>query len=377
MRAFLNVASAITLVAFCQGIEGAEYRVHLLKSAPLWGSGWGVYGNSTAGTTSIETAGFKAVLWPNADEAPVSLHPAGFVSSYISDIYGEIEVGRGTKSGDVAESRALLWRSTAESVVDLHPPGYHSTSAHAVTATLQAGAGRRGVRDPYHALIWHGAAETIIDLHDPTYTHTYINDAVGDGQVGYGTFDPPNLPSIYHALLWYGTADSLVDLHPIGYRITIANGGGESVQVGYGITEDDTPAPHALLWRGSADSVVDLHPAGYSASNAAAAAGIFQVGNGGRIGGDSGALAWRGTADSVINLHEILEIQTGIDFRNSLTTDVDEFGNVVGWGDTYEGMRYAIRWSLVPEPGCWRLMLLAGLCGVLLRNRNLWKHQVY
>jgi hypothetical protein len=93
------------------------------------------------------------------------------------------------------------------------------------------------------------------------------------------------------------------------------------------------------------------------------------VGSGGRIDVPGGrALAWKGSAASVIDLHEILEQQTGVDFDNSLTTDVDVFGNVVGWGEAASGVRYAIRWSIVPEP---RGLALLGIAAVgLLKHRS-------
>jgi hypothetical protein len=353
----------VTVMLASRDVSAAVYQVQLLNEAPLQATGWGIFGNSTLGTDHQ-----GAVLWASPSGPPVSLHPTGFISSEGRDIYGTMQVGVGRIAG--GEQHALLWAGTAESVVDLHPPGYYLTTASAVSDTAQAGAGRTAVDAPYHALLWRGIAESVVDLHVPIYSGTYVWDAVGDGQVGWGSFGPANFPSSYHALLWYGSADSLVDLHPPGYRMTIARGGGAGVQVGYGVTEDRPTIAHALLWRGTAESVVDLHPAGFEFSSAGAAAGTWQVGIGTRsdVSGDR-ALAWSGSAESVIDLHERLEEETGISFRFSLTTDVDTFGNVVGWGDSEDGIRYAIRWSIVPEPCSCCLAVSAALIAMRSRFR--------
>jgi hypothetical protein len=241
------------------------------------------------------------------------------------------------------------------------------TTANGVTKTTQAGAGTLERNGAYHALLWQGTAESVVDLHVTDYSATYVWDAVGDGQVGWGAFGPANFPESYHALLWRGTAGSVVDLHPAGYITTFAIGGGESVQAGYGISEIMPDISHALLWHGTAESVVDLHPAGFKGSIAVAAAGIWQVGRGYYPDErQERALAWRGTAESVIDLHSLLEEQTGLEFSQSLAVDVDQYGNVVGWGDT-NGGRYAIRWTLVPEPASNSLIWIGGL-GVFLHR---------
>lgn len=341
----------------------ASYQVELLNKAPQGGKAWGVFGSATLG--SLEMPAGQAILWTSPSNTYINLDPSGKSVAY--DIYGSSQVG----DGEIADQwHALLWHGTAESVVDLHPQGYSKSIANAVTETSQAGAGRTSLNAPYHALLWHGTAESVVDLHNPAYSATYVWDAVGDGQVGWGSFGPANFPTSYHALLWHGTADGVVDLHPPGYRMTMAYGGGEGVQVGYGVIEADPPKSRALMWNGTAESVIELHPSGYLGSSANAAAGDWQVGSGTpSVGQRSHALAWRGTAESVIDLHLILEEQTGIDFLFSLATDVDQYGNVVGWGDTPDYVRHAIRWSIVPEPSACCLISSAAIGIVKYRRR--------
>jgi hypothetical protein len=52
----------------------------------------------------------------------------------------------------------------------------------------------------------------------------------------------------------------------------------------------------------------------------------------------------------------------------SLATGVNENGDIVGWGDTADG-RYAIKWSLVPEPTT-QVLLLVGALALLSSRRH-------
>jgi len=366
---FREISFALLFLALCQQVDAAEYHVTILDSEPSHANGNGIDGEAAVGSDrgNTRTGTPHAVLWPNPSESFINLHPSGFGSSRAFDIYGSTQVGDGFFTGQ--NYHALLWHGSAESVVDLHPQGFHSSTANAVTEKTQAGAGKLVNNGAYHALLWYGTAESVIDLHVTDYSATYIWDAVGEGQVGWGAFGPANFPEYYHALLWRGTAESVIDLHPTGYITTFANGGGESVQVGYGIHETMPGISHALLWQGTAESVVDLHPAEFRSTNAEAAAGIWQVGRGYQPDNSRPrALAWMGTAESVIDLHSLLEDQTGLAFSQSLAVDVDRNGNVVGWGDSASG-RYAIRWTLVPEPTTLLLAAIACLVDCTRKRR--------
>ncbi|WP_152099047.1 PEP-CTERM sorting domain-containing protein [Lacipirellula parvula] len=289
--------------------------------------------------------------------------------SFASDIHGNSQVGYGQLAG--GERHAFLWHGTAQSAVDLHPLGYSYSDANGVDESSQVGAGvPTDGSAPYHALLWRGTAESVVDLHVPVYSETYACDGEGGGQTGWGIVRPSESQFVEHALLWKGTADSVVDLHPDGFARTRANGGGATSQVGYGSTSSDPPQSNALLWHGSANSVVNLHPPGFAYTQAEATAGEWQVGSGGVGNGlHARALAWRGSADSVVDLHSILEQQTRPNFLFSLATDVDELGNIAGWGFTTDGYSFAIRWSLVPEPTSVGMVGLA-LLSIVLQSRR-------
>jgi hypothetical protein len=354
-------------VIVCRQVSAAAYHVTLLNQAPAEATGQGILGDVTVGSAGLNS--YYAALWPTPGTSYVNLHPVGYSSSRAIDILGDVQVGWGKPSG--YPEHAMLWKGTAESAIELHPSGYSTSIAYAISGTVQAGAGMPRPVGPYHALLWRGTAESFVDLHSADYYETHSVAAAGDGQVGWGSVSQNSAQD--HALLWHGTAESAVNLHPPGFYRTMGLGGGDVVQVGYGNTEGEASAAHALLWRGTAASVVDLHPTGFKHSNALAAAGEWQVGKGWLTdGSNERALAWRGTADSVIDLHEILEMQTGLDFIFSRATDVDAFGNIVGWGDTADFVRHAIRWSAVPEPSSISIALVAS---AMLYRRNSYLRQ--
>ena len=209
----------------------------------------------------------------------------------------------------------------------------------------------------------------MIDLHPSGLQASYVFGVSGTSQVGWGRGPALGPPGTYHALLWKSTPSSVVDLHPPGFDVTIANGVSGMTQVGSGFGVATQGDPHALLWYGTATSIIDLHPSGFVNSSAEAAAGIWQVGsgNGPVTGGNDHALVWRGAADTVVDLHSSLD-QTGLSFSLSLATGVNENGDIVGWGDTADG-RYAIKWSLVPEPTT-QVLLLVGALALLSGRRH-------
>jgi hypothetical protein len=294
------------------------------------------------------------------------LHPPGYTGADVNDIDGStfVGVGRLPSSSD----HALLWHGTAESIVDLNPVGFRDSVANAVAGSQQAGAGYPVGDNHYHAILWSGTADSAIDLHPTGFDQSYIWDMTTSTQVGWGIVPPSGAINKYHALLWSGSAATVIDLHPPGFDSTFAYGASEDTQAGYGFGAATGGNAHALLWRGSADSVVDLHPAVFTGSNANDAAGDWQVGDayGPTTGRGSHAMAWRGSADTAVDLHALLA-QTGLSFSTSLAVGVDDSGNVIGWGDAGGG-RYAIRWTLVPEPATWSSSMYA-IIVLALRRR--------
>ncbi|BBO33231.1 hypothetical protein PLANPX_2843 [Lacipirellula parvula] len=364
MKSTLVEALLVLLISACGRLNAATYQVSLLNQSPQQAAAGGLYGDATVG--GLGNPGNAAALWPTPSSPPVSLHPAGFAASSASKIHGNSQVGQGTIAG--GETHALLWHSTPESVIDLHPEGYRQSTATDVSESTQVGAGIATGGSAYHALLWSGTSASVVDLHAPSYSQTYAWAADETGQTGWGLVGSP---STYHALVWHGTAESVVDLHPDSYRLTTAYGGGGTSQVGYGMTKSEPVQAHALLWHGSASSVVNLHPPGFTYTSAQAAAGEWQVGNGALANSNvTRALAWKGSADSVIDLHSILEQQTGLTFYSSVSTDVDECGNVVGIGEVRGQGRFAIRWSLVPEPTSFVIATLGLLIAYALTQRR-------
>jgi hypothetical protein len=367
MRHFLSHFVAIlVLQSLIQLSWGANYLVSLLDSgASTRVTAWGVSGNSQVGESWDDPfiGPEKAVLWPAPTETPISLHPHGFSSTECADTNGTTQVGRGRGPVTGGEYHALLWHGTADSVIDLHPTGFKSSE-------VNGGSGYPSADNKYHALLWHGSPASVVDLHPSGFVESYAWDVSGASQVGWGTVPGPGPFDRYHAVLWNGTASSVVDLHPAGFDSSVANGVNGDVQVGVGFGPATGGNQHALLWRNSSAGYTDLHPAGFTHSSAVAVAGKLQVGyaSGPTTIGNDRAMAWRGNARSAIDLHSFLS-QTGLSFSNSLATDVDSQGNIVGWGDAGD-QRYAIRWTLVPEPAPLAIGLLGTSIMVLASSRR-------
>jgi hypothetical protein len=364
MRCVLTGFS-LAVVFFSPRMSFAEaYVASILDSgSSMRVTAWGVAGGAQVGQFWVDSfvGPTEAVLWPETSATPISLNPDGFSETAAWNIFGSAQVGDGRGPGTNGENHALLWHGARESVVDLHPVGFQSSTANGVSDNSQGGAGYPAGDSRSHALLWHGTAESVIDLHPSGFQETYIWDVSGTSQVGWGLGPVAGQPGAYHALLWNGSSSSVVDLHPSGFEFTVANGVSGATQVGSGFGSATSGNSHALLWHGAATSFVDLNPAGLTDSSAEAAAENWQVGNGDgpATGGQSHALVWSGTADSAVDLHAFLN-QTGLSFSFSLATGVDENGNIVGWGDT-ANRRYAIKWTLIPEPATLTLLFPATL----------------
>ena len=198
----------------------------------------------------------------------------------------------------------------------------------------------------YRATLWPtGGAGNSVDLHPSfldyaplnapgrsTVTAIFVNNGVGNTEVGYGSGVPTNQRP--RALKWTGTADSAVYLQvPFDTNETeaLGIGIGDGQIVGYGVTVQfvsgrgtirrfDGPT-HALLWQPGASVAVDLQN-GVEATVAVSAGGGEQVGYGGKSGfgsqlSETKAMLWKGSASSFVWLHP----QKGFLTSQALATD--------------------------------------------------------
>ena len=216
--------------------------------------------------------------------------------------------------------------------VDLGPVG-QSAAANGIDQGQAVGAVYAPAdASQYRATLWPaGGAGSSTDLHPSfldyaplnapgrsTVTAIFVNNGVGNTEVGYGSGVPTNQRP--RALKWTGTADSAVVLQaPFDTNETgaLGIGIGDGQIAGYGVTVQfvsgrgtirrfDGPT-HALLWQPGVTMAVDLQN-GAEATVAVAAGGGEQVGYGGKSGSGSQlsetkAMLWKGSASSFVWLH--------------------------------------------------------------------------
>lgn len=305
---------------------------------------------STGGLASAISAGVaggslnnRAVLWTGA--RVTDLHPAGFTFSAVHGRDGTFSVGY-AGTGALAQT-PILWRGAVSEALPV--PFDFVTGRAAATDGLQVVGvanetdAERGV-GAAHALVWDLPSGEVIDL-GAGATLTGVGGGV---QVGWqeGSRGPT-------AALWRGARNSVVDLHVVGMDSSIACDTDGAVQVGYAgvdirVRQEGRPRDirfySAGFWTGAADSFTYLSSP-YRHSFAIALAGETIVGYGNTTDAigtprDSHAVAWVGPEHEYVDLHALLPA----DMRTSTATDVDEAGNIVGYGVTTAGVVRSYVW---------------------------------
>lgn len=304
-------------------------------------------GRGGGAATDNET---HAILWNGNTSSLVDLHPDGYDYSFAGSVHGKNQVGW---VGGPSSQHAALWQGTAESFVDLNPEGFSSSNAYGISETHQVGWAFR--KDPHgdHAMIWNGTPESFVDLHPEHYLQSRAYEISGSFQVGYAI----NGRGEVHAALWGGSAESFVDLHPPGFNTSFARSVEGDYQVGSGRLSGGHQ--RALLWQGSENDVIHLHPPGFASSSASDVHGGTQVGFGREsYSGPQRALLWNGSADSYVDMHNYV-LALDPRFQGSFAHDIEPNGDVFGfaWGDDIG--KFAVKWTLIPEPGSQLLVLLA------------------
>ncbi len=299
--------------------------------------------NAISSGTAGGSLNGHAVLWTNF--RPIDLHPEGFTTSIINGRDGTLSVGSARL--DTQPQVALLWRGTTAEALPV-PFDFASAQAAAIDGLQVVGSANETDAErgfgAAHPLLWDLATGEVTDLgHAATLT------GVGGGtQVGWQDGSRGS-----NALLWHGTANSSVDLHVAGMDSSMACDTDGTIQVGYTgidvrVRNEGRPRDirfySAGYWTGTADSFTYLSSP-YRHSFALALAGDTIVGYGNTTDAigtprDSHAVAWIGPDHAYVDLHALLPS----DMRTSVAADVDEAGNIVGYGVTTSGVVRSYIW---------------------------------
>lgn len=288
--------------------------------------------------------GNHAAIWDGGGAHDV--HPEGFTFSAISGRAGGLSVGY---AGAAALSqRPMVWQGALASEL---PVPFAFALGQAVATDGAQIVGFANETDPEtgigaaHAVLWDLASGDVVDLGNGST----LNGVGGGVQVG--TEDGSRGPT---AALWRGAANSVVGLHVTGYDSSVACDTNGTIQVGYvgvdvRVRNEGRPRDirfySAGFWSGTAESFTYLATP-YRHSFALAMKGETIVGYGNTTDAigtprDSHAVAWVGSVHAFVDLHASLPS----DMRTSRATDVDEFGNIVGYGVTTTGVVRSYVWS--------------------------------
>lgn len=203
---------AICIGFFTHSSVGAvTYKVTLLNSSgDTQVIAAGIFGNTQAGYTNPANGVFRAVSWNGTAASRKDLHPtSGFANSQVFAVGENSQGGLGRFANLTAH--ALLWRGTASSVVDLHPSGFVSSEVTSIFGDRQIGIGGGATSGgPVHALLWRSSAASAIDLHSTGFDRTFGWGLSDTHQVGSGY--GPTTGGQEHALLWSGTRRCTAEL---------------------------------------------------------------------------------------------------------------------------------------------------------------------
>lgn len=285
----------------------------------------------------------RAALWTATGF--VDLHPAGTSFSGVMGRRGDVSVGY-AGTGTMAQW-AVVWNGTAATT--LATPFVSVAGRALATDGVQAvGYGTEGDPEtgfgPQHALLWNLSTGGVVDLGKKAYVY-----GVGGGQQAGAKIGSKGTTAGY----WRGTSNSYTDLHLRGTDVSVASDTNGVNQVGYvaidvRVRNEARPRDirfySAGFWTGSAASFNYL-PNPYRHSFALAIEGDTIVGYGNTTDAigtpqDSHAGAWVGPNHDWVDLHALLPA----DMRTSRAMDVDEDGNIVGYGVTTSGVLRSFVW---------------------------------
>lgn len=306
--------------------------------------GTGVYANAISEGIAGGSRGNRAVLWSGG--RPVDVHPQGFTFSAINARDGNVSVGY---AGTASLSQVpMIWHG---GVAQPLPVPFDYVIGHAEATDGVQAVGYAAESDPErgvgssHAIVWNLATGEAADLGNSA-TLTGVGGGV---QVGWESGSRGST-----AALWHGESNTRVDLHVTGQDSSMATGTDGIIQIGYvgldvRVRNEGRPRDirfySAGYWSGTADSFTSL-PSPYRHSFALALGGDTIVGYGNTtdaIGSprESRAVAWIGPDHTYVNLHALLPA----DMRTSVATDIDEAGNIVGYGVTTAGVLRSYLWQ--------------------------------
>ena len=303
----------------------------------------GGYANTISNGVVGGTMGNHAALWTAA--GMLDMNPAGATFSGVNGRSGQISVGfAGTAS---LNQWPVIWDGSVASI--LETPFDSIVGRVNNTDGIQAvGYGTEG--DPerglgaQHALVWDLQTGDVEDLGKKALVY-----GVGGGlQTGVELGGKGST-----ACFWSGTRNSATSLHARFMDDSVATDTDGEIQIGYygsnvRVRREARPREirfySAGYWTGSADSFTNL-PNPYRHSFALAIQGDTIVGYGNTtnaIGNPihSHAVAWIGPNRDYIDLHGLLPF----DMLTSRATDVDEDGNIIGYGVTTTGTLKSFIW---------------------------------
>lgn len=143
--------------------------VDLQPDLAVWGDSAAVAtdGLRQAGGVIHRATGYPhAALWHGTAASFVDLHPSDGLSSGISGMAGDVQVGR-VRFGPYEQ--AALWRGTAESVTYLHPTGATLSELYCTTGRVHGG------------LVYFGAAHAAVWTSDDSNSYQDLHTYLGTG----------------------------------------------------------------------------------------------------------------------------------------------------------------------------------------------------
>lgn len=303
----------------------------------------GGYANAISNGVVGGSMGNHAALWTT--DGMLDMNPAGATFSGVNGRSGQISVGfAGTAS---LNQWPVIWNGSVASI--LQTPFDSLVGRVNNTDGIQAvGYGTEG--DPerglgaQHALVWDLETGDVEDLGKKAVLY-----GVGGGLQTGVEFGSKGSTACF----WTGTKNSATSLHSRGMDDSVATDTDGNIQIGYAgvdvrVRREARPRKirfySAGFWTGTPESFTYLaNP--YRHSFAIAIQGDTIVGYGNTtnaIGNSiySHAVAWIGPDHEYVDLHAMLPI----DMLTSRATDVDEDGNIIGYGVTTSGTLKSFIW---------------------------------
>ncbi|MFT3684780.1 MAG: GC-type dockerin domain-anchored protein [Phycisphaerales bacterium] len=149
------------------GTAESMVDIHPLNANETFATG--VDGGRISGVATDPNDMYNACYWssPSPDSFVLLQPDFGYDETTADAISGTTIGGRGYGEATGGHSHALLWLNGGETLVDIHPAGYHSSFIFAMRGNLQGGCVQTlPDREQEHAVVWSGTAESAVDLHD-------------------------------------------------------------------------------------------------------------------------------------------------------------------------------------------------------------------